>query len=426
MAIGIFGNAYDPTRRQPVREPVRSPLLVNAPAPAPSAQTPQGLFGPAKPQSKGLLGMDWNTIGELSLAMMAASENGGDWGRFAAAAAPALANGDKRKKDRDWLDSLGLDPAARAKAERDTDAFAAAQESDRLYNRIRGDTLKDRTQAREWTTQDRDLDYAHSDANREDNQLYGESQFTRSLDQDASQHRQTLAAKQAGATGADFGDENGLRNQYLGQSKTFTDVRDAYSRIKNIQAGRAKQQATDPNHTSAASDISLVFNFMKMNDPGSTVREGEYATAQNAAGVPDQIRNQWNKLMSGESLNPNQRNDFESAAKSLYDAQEQSYAQTYDFYRGQAPRYNMSPDIIPDLRLPAAPVPQQEAQGNGPDIDGMFNLLPESVRHLLAGAMERGGAGQQGQPVRISNDEEFDRLPPGTDFIDPNGVVRTK
>lgn len=70
---------------------------------------------------------------------------------------------------------------------------------------------------------------------------------------------------------------------------------------------------------SAAGDISFIFQYMKMLDPGSVVREGEFATAQNAASVPDQIRNQYNRALSGERLNPDQRQQFLQAAGALAD-----------------------------------------------------------------------------------------------------------
>lgn len=73
---------------------------------------------------------------------------------------------------------------------------------------------------------------------------------------------------------------------------------------------------------SAAGDISLVFNFMKMLDPGSTVREGEYATAQNATGVPIRVVNLYNQIISGERLSAGQRADFISTARSAYESQQ--------------------------------------------------------------------------------------------------------
>ena len=58
---------------------------------------------------------------------------------------------------------------------------------------------------------------------------------------------------------------------------------------------------------------------MKALDPSSVVREWEFATAQNAAWVSDQIRNQYNKIVTWERLNANQRNDFLWRATDIFD-----------------------------------------------------------------------------------------------------------
>lgn len=72
---------------------------------------------------------------------------------------------------------------------------------------------------------------------------------------------------------------------------------------------------------SAAGDISMLIAFMKAIDPGSTVREGEFATAQNAAGVGDRAKNIYNNLLRGTRLNPEQRADFVNQAYELMNAQ---------------------------------------------------------------------------------------------------------
>ena len=46
----------------------------------------------------------------------------------------------------------------------------------------------------------------------------------------------------------------------------------------------------------AAGDLSLIFKYMKMLDPGSTVREGEFANAENAKGIEDSLRALYNKI----------------------------------------------------------------------------------------------------------------------------------
>ena len=104
---------------------------------------------------------------------------------------------------------------------------------------------------------------------------------------------------------------NTLRSTADGFTKEFRTVEDAFARIKAV--------AEKP---SAAGDLALIFNFMKMLDPGSTVRESEFATAQNAAGVPEQIRSQWKRLRNGERLSENQRADFLGQTQALFNAQQ--------------------------------------------------------------------------------------------------------
>jgi len=69
----------------------------------------------------------------------------------------------------------------------------------------------------------------------------------------------------------------------------------------------------------AADDIALIFSFMKTLDPGSTVREGEFATASNAGGIPERVWNLYNKVKAGQFLTDEQRKDFSRTAKKNLD-----------------------------------------------------------------------------------------------------------
>jgi hypothetical protein len=104
-----------------------------------------------------------------------------------------------------------------------------------------------------------------------------------------------------------------MRAEYNNQTKNFGEVKAAYGRVL-------------ASEETAAGDLALIFSYMKMLDPGSVVREGEFATAEQAAGVPDRIRNIYNKLLTGERLNPDQRKMFASQARSLYDQSRQQEA----------------------------------------------------------------------------------------------------
>jgi hypothetical protein len=96
-----------------------------------------------------------------------------------------------------------------------------------------------------------------------------------------------------------------FRREYSDQTKVYQEVKSAYGRVLASQE-------------TAAGDLALIFNYMKMLDPGSVVREGEFATVQNAAGVPDRIKNLYNNLNRGERLNPEQRKMFGKQAEALF------------------------------------------------------------------------------------------------------------
>lgn len=153
--------------------------------------------------------------------------------------------------------------------------------------------------------------------------------------------------------------------------KDATKLRQEYRKapaVVKYDAARAdfakmEQAAKNP---SAGGDLALVFSFMKVLDPGSTVREGEFANAQNAAGVPDRIRNEVNRVTSGERLSPEQRADFLRQAKSFADAYKADADKERAFYRGLAERSGFSPvDVVGEDEAPApapasaAPAPAQ-------------------------------------------------------------------
>jgi hypothetical protein len=145
--------------------------------------------------------------------------------------------------------------------------------------------------------------------------------------------------------GRGFTQEKQLRTEYEKAAKPFTDLRVNYQRI----------QAAGKDNT-GASDIAMVYSFMKMLDPTSVVREGEFATAQNAGGVDSQIIGMYNKLLTGERLAPQVRNDFMQQASRQYQSQMQTYGAMREQYRGLASSYGVDPDrVTPDLTYGVQP-----------------------------------------------------------------------
>jgi hypothetical protein len=136
-------------------------------------------------------------------------------------------------------------------------------------------------------------------------------------------------------TGKAFGNEKDLRTEFTAQMKPYVELAQAFRKVEAA--------ALNP---SAAGDISLVYGYMKILDPGSTVMQGEQATAQNAGGVPDRIRATYNKALTGESLADNVRVDFYSQARNLIESQRQMAADVGDRYRQYADAYKLDSNQI--------------------------------------------------------------------------------
>jgi len=122
-----------------------------------------------------------------------------------------------------------------------------------------------------------------------------------------------------------------------GGTKYFADMTNSFNRM-------VKSVGTD-----AASDMALIFNYMKMLDPGSTVREGEYATARNTTGAAGQIANLYNYLKDGNQLNASQREAFFNKGKAIYEGALSDYNQLRTQYEDLAASQGLS-DIYLDHR----------------------------------------------------------------------------
>lgn len=169
-----------------------------------------------------------------------------------------------------------------------------------------------------------------------------------------------------------------LRDEFNAQSKDFVQVGDSYNLIRKL--------AKAP---SAAGDISMIFQYMKMLDPASTVREGEFATAQQATGVPGQILNKYNQLLKGERLTDDQRKDFLSQARNAYQSRKMRNSAVVDRYTKIAQRNGVNPD----------------------DVVGDMSVFEDA---------------EDGAPMKITSDADYDKLPSGTEFVGPDGVTRRK
>lgn len=164
--------------------------------------------------------------------------------------------------------------------------------------------------------------------------------------------------------------ETKFRTEYNNQTKPFQEVKSAYGRVLSSE-------------DSAVGDLSLIFGYMKMLDPGSVVREGEFATAQNAAGVPERVQNIYNRIISGERLNASQRESFKGQAKKLYESAGQQEAVVRQGLERIAKGYGLNTANIfytPAEVAPTAPGAAPGAPAPAPAAGGPITLRSSDGR----------------------------------------------
>lgn len=190
-----------------------------------------------------------------------------------------------------------------------------------------------------------------------------------------------------------FKDEASLRGEFTKASAPYVAIRDAYNRLQAASSGG-----------SGASDIAMVYSYMKMLDPTSVVREGEYATAENAGGIPATVMNAYNRLVNGERLPDSLRQQFLAEGASQYRAAETSQAALLKQYQDLATHYHFDPaGIALDMTAGTQAHPPAAMGGTVPV------SAPGAPAFNLTGLSDADA------------DRAFDSMPSGTVYIGPDG-----
>ena len=152
------------------------------------------------------------------------------------------------------------------------------------------------------------------------------------------------------AAGKSYKNTTELRKEFLSQSGEFQKVRDAYTRV-----------ISSVKEPSAAGDLALIFNYMKMLDPRSVVRESEFATAASTGSYGDRIQASVQKVLSGERLSPKMRADFFKKSGSLMKGSEEQHKKRVGSYRRIAEKNNLDPaDVVVDILRPEEQAADQQ------------------------------------------------------------------
>jgi len=113
------------------------------------------------------------------------------------------------------------------------------------------------------------------------------------------------AAKNSGGLDPEkkFNSELALNKEYTTRTKSY----DESLRLADVIKASA-------GAGTGAGDLALINTFMKMLDPGSVVRESEFAQAQDTAGLLGKLTATATRVANGQILTPDQRKEFETLA----------------------------------------------------------------------------------------------------------------
>jgi hypothetical protein len=171
--------------------------------------------------------------------------------------------------------------------------------------------------------------------------LYGFRPGTEEFREAARDIQETESAASLALEGAKTSAEAGTKlRQEFQKLAVFKDTMDVATQWDKVRTSSA----------SGPGDLNLIFGYMKMLDPGSAVREGEFANAENAQGAGDRVRSFYNRVVNGERLNEATRAQFKKEAGQVWQAQKRRYGVMGKEYKRLAEAAGVDPrDVVLDF-----------------------------------------------------------------------------
>lgn len=148
-----------------------------------------------------------------------------------------------------------------------------------------------------------------------------------------------------------FANENTLRDEFNTQTKDWRNVVDAYRRIQG-----AAKSGNGPG------DMAMLYAYIRLLDPNTGVKEGEFSTAAAAGSFGERIQGAVQKVLTGGRLPPGLREEFLQEAHGLFTAQKKGADALYKRYRGIAKRRGLNEDnVVGDYSDGDGPPPARAA-----------------------------------------------------------------
>jgi len=150
-----------------------------------------------------------------------------------------------------------------------------------------------------------------------------------------------------------FEQEEKIRKEWQGRSKMYNELQGTFN---TLQASASS--ANGPG------DIALITGFMKMLDPGSVVRETEFATARDTAGLFTQLQNRLEKAQNGQLLSPQQRKEYVALSQKYLDSAKKKANQEKKDLGIVVKNYKLNPEnVFGAEQAPPPPLPTSATVG---------------------------------------------------------------
>jgi len=147
-----------------------------------------------------------------------------------------------------------------------------------------------------------------------------------------------------------FAQEEKIRKEWQGRSKVYGELQGTFNTLK-----------ASADSQNGPGDIALITGFMKMLDPGSVVRETEFATARDTAGLYTRLENSLKKAENGQFLNDKQRSEYVALSKKYLDSAQAKAAQERKELGILVTNYKLNPqNVFGAETAPPQPQPTTE------------------------------------------------------------------
>ena len=166
----------------------------------------------------------------------------------------------------------------------------------------------------------------------------------------------TKAGGSASPKPATISELTGLSKSFSQETKDDSDV-----------AGSWRTLHSNAALGTPAGDIAVIYAYMKLQDPTSVVREGEFATAQNAGGIHETIRARLNQAIGTGRLTPQLRSEILGSAKATLNSRRSQFSAKQDRFTKLAKSKGIDPELVignPYADLPGfdKPAPRPSVQ----------------------------------------------------------------